>query len=183
MAESEEERHDDGCGDRADGFDEAAKRVAAKGDLFGESGDGEREEIEKKQTEGTRLGPEVDVQGSGQRHRKDGENDEAPAECGAKCPFAPCGGTLRADRGLRGGGLPVGDGLQDGKTECQQEEQKDGGEQRAGGVDGEVLGEAACGACGDGIGGEKPGDGGDEECKLQRALGTACGCRIERVQR
>ena len=44
--------------------------------------------------------------------------------------------------------MPVGDGLQDGEAECQQEEKKDGGEQRAGGVEREAFGEAACGGRG-----------------------------------
>ena len=95
VAEPEEERHADRRCDRPDGFDQAAIGVAAKRNLFRESGDGERDQVEKKQTEGTRLRPEVDVQGSSQRHRQDGENDEAPAERGAECPFTPRRGTLR----------------------------------------------------------------------------------------
>ena len=63
MAKPEEERHGDGRGDRPDGFDQAAIGVAAKRDLFRESGDGERHQVEKEQTEGARLGPELDVAG------------------------------------------------------------------------------------------------------------------------
>jgi len=32
------------------------------------------------------------------------------------------------------------------------------------------------------VGCEEPDHGGNEECKLQQALGAACGCRFERLQ-
>src|SRR6266853_852485 len=69
VAETEEERHEDRRRDWPDGFDQTAIGVAAKRDLFGKSGDGESQEIEKKQTEGARLCPELDVQCPGDSHR------------------------------------------------------------------------------------------------------------------
>src|SRR5580704_16588689 len=82
VAQTEEKRHEDGRCDWAGGFNEAAIRVAAKRDLFGEGGDSESDEIEKKQAKGARLRPEIDVQCSGDSHRHDGQNNEAPAERG-----------------------------------------------------------------------------------------------------
>jgi hypothetical protein len=66
--------------------------------------------------------------------------------------------------------------LQNGKAYRQKEEQEDGGEQRAEGVEGKALRDAARRAAGNRISGEKPGYGGYEESKLQGALGTALGC-------
>ena len=50
---------------RADSLDQAAKGIAAKGDLFGQRADGERRKVEKTQPEGARRRPEADVQSSG----------------------------------------------------------------------------------------------------------------------
>ena len=75
MAESEEERHRDGCRDWPDGFDQAAERIAAKRDLFNKGCNRKSDEVEKKQAEGARLRPELDVQCAFQRRRKNGDQN------------------------------------------------------------------------------------------------------------
>src|ERR1700726_2135727 len=90
VADAEEERHKDRRSDWSDGFDQPAVRVAAKRDLFGKSGDGEGKEIEKKQAEGARLRPELDVQCSGDSHGYDSEHDKAPAKRRTEHPLPWC---------------------------------------------------------------------------------------------
>jgi hypothetical protein len=63
--------------------------------------------------------------------------------------------------------------LQNTEAERKEEEKKDGGEERADRPEGEVLRQTACGTAGYGVGGEEPEDGGEEESKLQSALGAA----------
>jgi hypothetical protein len=73
--------------------------------------------------------------------------------------------------------------LQDRESHCQQKEQESPVKQGAGGVKRETLGQTAGSVRGNRIRCEKPGRGGHKEGKLQDALGAACGCRIQRVQR
>ncbi len=54
---------------------------------------------------------------AGKGHRQDGEDDETPAECSAKLPFAPCRGTLWKTQNLAEGGPLPGNCLQDGEPD------------------------------------------------------------------
>src|SRR5258708_5155478 len=182
MAEAEEELHDDRRRDWADGFDQTAKGVAAKCYLLRKRGDGESDEVEKKQSEGTRLRPELDVQCPRGSHGDDGKHDKSPAQRSAKLPLPHCGNTLRKTKDLAKRGAPFGDGLQQRESLGQKKHQEGRGKQWARGIKPEPRGEAASCVPGDRLRGEEPGDGGCEECKLQGALGTALGCVIKRVQ-
>ena len=137
----------------------------------------------KKQAEGARLRPKMDVQCSRYCHGQDGEHDEAPAKRGTEHPLPPCRRTLRETEDLAERGAPFGDRLQDRESHRQQKEQEGPGKQGASGVKPETFGETAGSARGNRVRGEKPGRRGYKECKLQGALGAACGCRIERLQR
>ncbi len=47
--ETEEDRHDDGCGCRTDGSDEAPEWIAPEGYLFRERGYGQRGEVQQEE--------------------------------------------------------------------------------------------------------------------------------------
>ena len=115
----------------------------------------------------------MDVEGSGERHGQDGEHDKAPSQCSSERPLTRCRWSPGEAEDVTERCAPAGKGLKDVEADCEEEEKKDGGEERSDGAEGEVLRQTACGTAGDDVGGEEPKDGGEEESKLKSALGTS----------
>jgi hypothetical protein len=173
VGDAEEEREEDGGGGRSDGIDEAAEGEAPEGHFFGEGGHGEGGEVKGEEAEGSWLEPQLDGHGSGESHGKNGEDDESPAERCALTPLARCGGTFWQTEDVAEGRAPFGDCLKNGESESEEEEKKDGGEEWTGCEDVEALRDAASGSSSDGVSSDEPEDGGQEQGKLEDALGAA----------
>ena len=104
-----------------------------------------------------------------------------PAESSAKLPLPSAPSGAWADREPRVTERRYATmRLQNREAQRQQKEQEDRIEQRTCGAEIKALRDTLGGPPGQRLRREEPGHGGNKERKLQRALGTACWCRIER---
>ena len=105
-------------------LDEPAVRVADEGELRRKRGDQNGGEIEQGEAEGRGSGPETNVQGAGERHGHNSEQDGAPADGGAGAPLGRRAGAAWAGRASREAGCCGRERLQPAEAQDQQKEEE-----------------------------------------------------------